>query len=64
MLRKGQAILDGIPKEMGHLEFFPPSTLKEINGKELSVYATHFPLWTLPVSSYQNLKTGTVPNPK
>ncbi|KAF6025240.1 SULT6B1 [Bugula neritina] len=54
MLKKKQAVADGIPKEMGHLEFFPPSVLRKINGSDMPVYATHFPLWCLPKSAYTN----------
>lgn len=59
MLRKGEATSDNMPKEMGHLEFFPPSCLKGIHGdKEIKVFATHFPMWTLPKSCYSGNKLG------
>ena len=58
MLKKGEAATDNIPKEMAHIEFSPPSELRKMNDGAVSAYVTHFPLWSLPKSSYSQAKSG------
>ncbi|XP_067946491.1 sulfotransferase 2A8-like isoform X2 [Watersipora subatra] len=65
MLHKRKATADNLPKETAHMEILPPSVIKEVHGKELQEYVTHFPMWTLPSQSYSGRKLVYVyRNPK
>lgn len=58
MLKRNNTEYDVMPKESAHLEFLPPSSIKEVNNQNTPVFVTHFPMWCLPKSCYSHIKTG------